>query len=308
VADSPDLHLAQLNIAKLAAPLDSPQLADFVGNLDRINELGESSPGFVWRLKGDGNDATSLRPFPDDDVIVNMTVWESKNALHEFTYKTDHTQFLRRRREWFVSTDTAMVALWSVPAGHEPTLGEARVRLDHLRAYGASPYAYTFRDEVESLALVRTSLTDPLAQELIGELNTELFARQPGDNHFRLDTTDVAPGRGGFFVAWLDGKPVGCGAIRLLAEGTTGAPGSAAEVKRMWVRPGFQARRIGTAILSHLEGVARDVGASSLALETAESFVEAMALYHRAGFTRIACWGDYATTPLSVCLAKMIEP
>jgi Domain of unknown function (DUF3291) len=145
-------HLAQLNIAKLAAPIDSPQLKEFVDNLDYVNGLGEASPGFVWRLTGDGNDATSLRPFPDDDIIVNMTVWESKEALFNFTYKTDHTTFLRRRREWFVATATPMVVLWHVPAGHEPTLDEARARLDHLTQHGPTPHAFTFRDSFEPVA------------------------------------------------------------------------------------------------------------------------------------------------------------
>jgi heme-degrading monooxygenase HmoA len=146
VTDFPVFHLAQLNIAKLVAPIDSPELADFVENLDRINALGESSPGFVWRLTGDGNDATSLRPFPDPDIIVNMTVWESKEALHAFTYKSDHTAFIRRRREWFVATDEAMVVLWHIPVGHEPSLEEARERLNHLRTHGSTEFAFTFRD------------------------------------------------------------------------------------------------------------------------------------------------------------------
>jgi heme-degrading monooxygenase HmoA len=140
------VHLAQLNISKLVAPLDSPQLVDFVANLDRINALAESSPGFVWRLTGDGNDATSLRPFPDPNVIVNMSVWESKEALAAFTYKSDHTAIVRRRREWFVAAEEAMVVLWHVPIGHQPSLEEARERLEHLRTHGPTAFAFTFRD------------------------------------------------------------------------------------------------------------------------------------------------------------------
>lgn len=140
-------HLAQVNIAKLLAPIDSPQLEGFTSRLDLVNAMAESSPGFVWRLKGDGNDATSLRPFPDPDVIVNMSVWESLEALWDFTYRqADHTGVMRGRREWFARHEKAHMALWWVPAGHEPTLAEARERLDHLDRHGPTPVAFTFKD------------------------------------------------------------------------------------------------------------------------------------------------------------------
>ena len=90
-------RLAQINIAKLKAPIDSPELEDFVDNLDRINALAEGSDGFVWRLKGEGNDATSLRPF-GDDVIVNMSVWRDVEALKDFAYRSGHVEIMRRRR------------------------------------------------------------------------------------------------------------------------------------------------------------------------------------------------------------------
>ena len=93
-----DFHLAQINIATLLAPLDDPRLADFVANLDRINELAETAPGFVWRLKGEGNDATSLRPF-GDNVIVNMSVWEDADRLFDFVYRTAHAPVMAKRRQ-----------------------------------------------------------------------------------------------------------------------------------------------------------------------------------------------------------------
>src|SRR5690348_14417765 len=93
-------HLAQINVGRLLAPIDSPEIKDFVDNLDRINELAESSEGFVWRLKGEGNDATSLRPF-GDDIIVNMSVWRDVDSLRNFVYKSAHTPIMKRRREWF---------------------------------------------------------------------------------------------------------------------------------------------------------------------------------------------------------------
>ena len=137
-------QLAQLNIATLKPPLDSPLLKDFVDNLDRINELAEGSPGFVWRLKGEGNDATSLRPL-DENVIVNMSVWKDVESLNHYVYRTAHVEILRRRREWFERGVEAHMVLWWVKAGHQPTVAEAIDRLDHLRAHGPSDHAFTFR-------------------------------------------------------------------------------------------------------------------------------------------------------------------
>jgi hypothetical protein len=138
-----DFELAQLNIAHLKAPIDSPLLADFVGNLDRINRLAEASEGFVWRLQSDDGDATSVRPF-GEDVIVNMSVWRDLDALRRFVYDSAHTEILKRRREWFGQAPQAYAVLWWVPAGHRPSLAEAAERLGQLRQYGPSSTAFTF--------------------------------------------------------------------------------------------------------------------------------------------------------------------
>lgn len=137
-------HLAQLNIATLKAPLDSPALADFVANLDQINALAEASPGFVWRLKTDDGNATALRPL-GDDVIINVSVWEDVEALHRYVYASAHVEFMRRRREWFARMAEAFMVLWWVPAGHAPTVEEALDRLAALRANGPTPAAFSFR-------------------------------------------------------------------------------------------------------------------------------------------------------------------
>jgi hypothetical protein len=136
-------QLAQLNIGELKAPLDSPQLKDFVDNLDRINALAESSPGFVWRLKGDGNDATSLRPL-GDNIIVNMSVWRDVNSLRDYVYKSAHVEIMKRRREFFSRMSNAYLALWWIPVGHEPTVAEAVAKLEHLRKHGPSAEVFTF--------------------------------------------------------------------------------------------------------------------------------------------------------------------
>lgn len=118
-------------------------LADFVAGLNRINALAESTPGFVWRLKDEGGNATDIAWEGEPDVIVNMSVWENLETLRGFTYRSDHTDFLKRRREWFSRLEFFMV-LWWVPDGHQPTVQEARERLDYLAQHGPTPQAFTF--------------------------------------------------------------------------------------------------------------------------------------------------------------------
>jgi hypothetical protein len=142
----PELHLAQLNIATLLAPLDSPQLAGFVEALDPVNALGDASPGFVWRLQTEDGDATSIRAFDDDRIIVNLTVWEDVEALEAFVLGGRHLDVLRRRREWFEKMDRAYLVLWWIPAGTLPTLDEAAARLELLRVNGPTPEAFTLRE------------------------------------------------------------------------------------------------------------------------------------------------------------------
>ena len=138
-------HIAQINIARMLAPLDSPVMHDFVANLDRINALAESAPGFVWRLVGDGNDATSLRPFEDDRIIVNMSVWDSIETLFQYAYYSDHSDIFRRRAEWFEKMTTPSGALWWIEAGHTPTVAEAQEKLELIEHNGATPLAFTFK-------------------------------------------------------------------------------------------------------------------------------------------------------------------
>lgn len=138
-------HLAQINVGKLKAPIDAPETADFKNNLDRVNTLAEASPGFVWRLTGEGNDATDLVAFDDPLIITNMSVWESPAALGAFVYRSGHVEIMRRRAEWFEPMDVFM-ALWWVPAGHEPTVAEAVGRLALLRRKGPGAEAFTFRE------------------------------------------------------------------------------------------------------------------------------------------------------------------
>ena len=139
-------HLAQVNIGRLRAPIDDPIMEGFRTQLDPINALADSTPGFVWRLQtGDGN-ATAIRPYADDDrMAINMSVWQSLDALQQYVYKSAHVGPLRDRKQWFEPIDGPILALWWVPAGHIPTVAEAKDRLALLRQHGPSPAAFTFR-------------------------------------------------------------------------------------------------------------------------------------------------------------------
>lgn len=138
-------HLAQINIARARAPMDDAMMQGFVDRLDEINALVDTSRGFVWRLQTEEGNATYLRPFDDERILVNMSVWESLEALREYVYKTAHAELLRDRRSWFDKFDGAMLALWWVEAGHIPTIDEAKERLAHLETHGPTPLAFTFR-------------------------------------------------------------------------------------------------------------------------------------------------------------------
>jgi len=154
-------YLAQLNIARMLAPMDSPIMTDFVANLDRINTLAENSPGFVWRLKDDSNNATSIRIYDDDFLIVNMSVWQSVEALFQYVYQSDHIEIFRRRKEWFEKMDQMHMALWYVPMGYRPSVADAEGRLTYLRQNGETPYAFSFKKKftAEEAALFELTRT-----------------------------------------------------------------------------------------------------------------------------------------------------
>jgi hypothetical protein len=139
------MHLAQINVGRLLYAITDPRIADFVNNLDAINALAESSPGFVWRLKDDTNNATSITAYEDPSILMNMSVWESPEALYEYVYKTMHRRFVQRRKEWFQLFGAQYIALWWIDAGHLPTPNEGQRRLAHLERFGPTAHAFTFR-------------------------------------------------------------------------------------------------------------------------------------------------------------------
>jgi hypothetical protein len=138
-------HLAQVNVGRTLDDLDSPRLAGFVENLDRINALAEESPGFVWRLQSDAGNATDIQVSDDPRFIVNLSVWETPEVLFDFVYRTAHTKIMAQRREWFERPGLAHQALWWTPAGREPTVEEALAKLAILDRMGPSPAAFTFK-------------------------------------------------------------------------------------------------------------------------------------------------------------------
>jgi hypothetical protein len=138
-------HLAQANIGRLRAPLDDPIMEGFRTQLDPINALADRSPGFVWRLQTEDGNATAIRPFADERMAINMSVWESLEALQQYVYRSAHVGPLRDRKQWFEPIEGPILVLWWIRAGHIPTVAEAKERLQLLEERGPSPDAFTFR-------------------------------------------------------------------------------------------------------------------------------------------------------------------
>ena len=138
-------HLAQINIGTLKAPMDAPETAGFADNLDRINALADGQPGFVWRLVGEGGNATDILMWDNPLMLLNMSVWTDVESLAAFVYRTGHRDVMRRRAEWFHKVEVFM-CLWWVPVGHVPTPQEGIARLELLRRLGPTTEAFTFRE------------------------------------------------------------------------------------------------------------------------------------------------------------------
>jgi Domain of unknown function (DUF3291) len=143
-------HLAEMNIGRMRFPIDDQRMAAFVEQLAPVNALADSTPGFVWRLQSEQGDATALHPFPDNMLIVNFSVWESLEALFQYTYYSDHAKVFRDRKQWFELMSEHYFVMWWVPAGIIPTLVEGKERLEALQRDGATPYAFTFKERFEA--------------------------------------------------------------------------------------------------------------------------------------------------------------
>lgn len=159
-------ELAQLNIGIIRGAIDSPVMAEFVANLDRINALAEQTPGFVWRLQTEEGNATAIRPYHENEnMAVNLSVWTDVDSLRRFVFQSAHVDIMRRRSEWFLKMDEAFLVLWWVPRGHIPTIEEAKDRLELLRRRGPSAEAFTFRE-----AYSPPDVSNPALQSATGVL------------------------------------------------------------------------------------------------------------------------------------------
>ena len=141
-------HIVEINIAKMkGVDINDPIMKEFVENLNAVNEIAEKSEGFVWRLKDENNNATSLNPYNDEQIIINVSVWKNIETLENFMYRTFHSEFLKRRKEWFLAYGTAHTAMWWIPEGHTPTMQVAVDKLDYLQKNGASTSSFDFRNK-----------------------------------------------------------------------------------------------------------------------------------------------------------------
>ncbi len=288
-------HLAQLNVATLRHPIDDPRSADFTDALPTVNGAGEGSPGYVWRLQSDSGDATDIQVFDDPLIIVNLTVWESLEALKAFAYRGIHRDFFRRRAEWFVEGSTR-TALWWMPAGTLPTTDDAKRRLDFIEVFGSSPYAFAMGQNHPPLAIEPVGLDDARAQGLIRRLNDDLEGSGDGHRAFRLGRDDIGAGRGTLVVAELDDEPVAFGAYRR-TDATT------AEIQRMFVAQSARGIRVGAAIIAELERAARRQGLRRLLLET---WPRQLPLLENFGFRPCPCWGEHTASATSICVEKAL--
>ena len=142
-------HLAQANFARMQASPDDPALADFVARLDEINLLAEQSPGFVWRYVSDARNPGD-REFDDPLILFNMSVWQSAEHLHDYAYKSAHGKVFAQRGKWFEKIATPQIVLWWIEAGMQPTVKEAKQKLELIAKRGPGPRAFNFRVRYEA--------------------------------------------------------------------------------------------------------------------------------------------------------------
>ena len=146
-------QLAQVNIGRVRAGMNDPIMAEFVANLPALNALADQAPGFVWRLQTEDGDATAVRPYADERILINLSVWADLAALRAYVYRSAHASVMRRRREWFERFEGVYVSLWWVPAGHRPSVEEAVARVAHLEARGPTSHAFSFAQPFDAEGL-----------------------------------------------------------------------------------------------------------------------------------------------------------
>ncbi|MGX9353777.1 DUF3291 domain-containing protein [Roseobacteraceae bacterium S113] len=161
------MHLAELNVGRLLAPVDDPRVAEFMSNLDLVNGLGRRSPGFVWMMEGSGEPGTGNTENAingDPQFVANLSVWESIETLEHFVWNTVHRQFYERRAEWFEVLGEQHFVMWWVPEGQSPSLAEAMTRLAHKQEHGDSDQAFGW-SYLETAQAWRSHACRPLVAE-----------------------------------------------------------------------------------------------------------------------------------------------
>ncbi len=323
-------ELAQLNIATMREPMESPGMADFVANIERINALADDAPGFVWRLQTDAGDATALRPM-GADRLVNISTWRDIDSLSHFVYKSAHLEIMRRRKEWFERMHEAFMVLWWVPTGHRPSIEEASERLALLRTAGPTVAAFTFRHvfpspdapgasaALPSPVRLATQAELPQLHSLMNESIRELVgavldepATRASFEFMGLDTQLIEDGT--YFVVELDGQIAGCGgwsrratlfggdhtagrSARLLDPST-----EPARIRAMYTHPKFARRGVGRTVLAHCEAAAARAGFRELELMAT---VAGEPLYRACGFELIERVLVPTSTGVQVPCARM---
>lgn len=152
-------HLAQYNIARLIHPIDHPNTAAFVAQLDEVNARAEQAPGFVWRLQSESGNATDIDPYGDPDIIINMSVWETIDDLFKFAYRNRHLEVFRQRTQWFERHHEPHLVMWWVPAGYIPPVEEGKARLELLIEQGPTSEAFTFKSRFPAPAYTAENLS-----------------------------------------------------------------------------------------------------------------------------------------------------
>lgn len=145
-------HLAQVNVAYAKGDTSDPMMKVYHQRVDEMNTAADRSPGFVWRCKTDSRDPLD-RLYDDPQVLFNMSVWESIEALHHYTYKTVHAELYAARRQFFEDWKTrigevlgrSFFAMWWTPIGQLPTVAEAKVKLRRISEQGPTPSAFHFK-------------------------------------------------------------------------------------------------------------------------------------------------------------------
>lgn len=257
------------------------------------------SPGLLWTLEDTG-DGPAILSAGGANEVVELSVWENQAALEAFVLQNDGDG-PDDQADAPPASGSGNVAWW-VSDRHEPTLAEAYERLEFLREHGSSPYAFLPSEPQQQLSIDRVWLDDVDVQLLIAQLNADLYSRypEPGALIFSLDPGDIVDGVGALLLAVRDGRPVGCGAFRVIDD----QPGSA-EIKRLYVAMSARGNKIGAALLVELERGALELGVHRFVLEAGPRQPEALRRFERAGYVVCEPWGEFIGKDLSICMVKV---